>query len=159
MNLVAKIVPYSPEHRETWDAFCASSDDAWFWHTRDWSEWLCALLGDGVIADTSFMVREDKNILAIAPCMAYAGRDNQPARLGSDGYPVPWPAFSPQLDQQKRLEAERMIIAEYQHVATRHGLGRIELFGVVLANSYRRSELPPVNFPLRYGYLERAVDT
>lgn len=154
-----RIVPYTPHYRQAWNALCDKSDDAWFWHTRDWFDYAGAILGPAVMADASFLVTEGEAVLAIAPGMAIAGLDQQPARLGLADQPVPWPAYSPQLGAQQRLEAERLVFAEYQNAALRLDLGRIELFGVVLANSFRRSRFPLANLPLRYGYVGAVFDT
>ena len=49
-------VPYSAVQRETWQQLCATSPDAWFWHTRDWCDYTAVYQAAAVAADTSFLV-------------------------------------------------------------------------------------------------------
>lgn len=153
------VVPYTAEHREAWDTLCDQSDDAWLWHRRDWFEYASAVAGGAFLADTSFLVEHDGEILAIAPCMAIRGRDGEPIRLGLADQPVPWPAFSRNLSGQQRDTVEQLVFEEYRAAARRATATLIELFGVVPAQSFYRAKFPPVNLPLKYGYTGTVLET
>src|ERR1043166_8287973 len=60
-----KIIPYSEDLRARWDAFCAESPEAYFWHTRAWSDYSLAYRPGSV--DLSFAI-EDQNGKLVAIC-------------------------------------------------------------------------------------------
>src|SRR5215813_5624600 len=101
-----RIAPYSPAHRPAWDALCDASEDAWFWHARDWFDYAAALTGPGYAGDASFVVEDAGELLAVAPAMAIRNRnDRSLVELGLADQPAPWPAFAPGLDTRQRHEA------------------------------------------------------
>lgn len=152
-------VPYSPAQRETWQQLCRTSPDAWFWHTRDWCDYTAVYQATAIAADTSFLVLDGGQPVAVAPCMALVPSAPGGARLTLGNYPVPWPAFHPDLGKKERREAERLAYAGYDELALSRGLASIDSFGVVQARSFFRASFPPANLPLRYGYSGSVFDT
>src|ERR1043166_1583797 len=79
-----KIIPYSEDLRARWDAFCAESPEAYFWHTRAWSDYSLAYRPGSV--DLSFAI-EDQNgkLVAICPLL----KEDEQFTCGGE----PGPAF------------------------------------------------------------------
>lgn len=152
-------VPYSTAHREAWQALCRRSPDAWFWHTRDWCDYTSVYQSTTIAADTSFLIVEGGEPVAVAPCMALADSAPGGARLTLGNYLVPWPALHPGLGRKERREAERLAFATYDELAASRRLSSIDAFGPVLAHSFFRAPLPPANLPLRYGYAGSVSDS
>lgn len=153
-----EIAQISDISHATWDQFCDASDDAWFWHTTAWINYIQEFAGDHLIAPTSFAVQEGGRLLAVAPCFALNSEKDGPW-LGMVNEPSPWPAIASGLSARQVLNIEKAAYGHYLKIADEFGLRKVSLFGPVHARSFYTSKFPPPNQALRYGYTGAVQDT
>ncbi len=99
---------------DRWDAFCAESSGAWFFHTSRWLAYQRARGGE----DWSFALLDRDQIVAACPLLLEHGAGGP--SFSMEGHPCPWPAFRDHLG----LSASRWVSAE---VVRRIGLKASEL--------------------------------
>ena len=90
---------------ERWDAFCADSSGAWFFHTSRWLAYQRARGGE----DWSFALLDGDRIVAACPVMLEHGAGG--SSFSMDGHPCPWPAFRNHLG----LASSRRVAEEVAH--------------------------------------------
>ncbi|MCH7878174.1 MAG: hypothetical protein IH914_02530, partial [candidate division Zixibacteria bacterium] len=75
---------------QEWDEFAEKSDDAWFWHTTHWMEYSQEHAGEKFVANRSFAIVENNEVLAICPLVIErGGPDEDMFKYSLSGSPVP----------------------------------------------------------------------
>ena len=57
----------SKENEYEWNDFCSKTDSAWFRHTTYWMKYILDCREDSNSKNLSFLVRQNKKIVAIVP--------------------------------------------------------------------------------------------
>lgn len=146
--------PLAASEAAAWDAFCARSPDAWFWHTSGYQDYLREYAGARPFENASFWVLEGAVRLAAVPaligdgCLGYATWGALPA-----------PALEPGLSPGKRRDVLEFAIERLKEIAARAGCESFVLRLPPLAPSHLESALPQANPFLRFGGLDIPYQT
>lgn len=124
-----------------WDNFCLNlSDEVWFWHTTHFLEYTLNYIPNST--SLSFMVTENKQILAICPLIL---KDNEFQMFWS-------PAFANDLPEKKK---ERVINFSFNQI------DRLALENKVKRTSFMICPLsfPGNNYLMKQGYIDISLNT
>ena len=64
-----EIILLDKTNEDLWNDFCLGSDNAWFWHTADWMNYVINYKPEYKPRQLSFFVKEDNKFVAICPLM------------------------------------------------------------------------------------------
>ena len=134
-----EIVPLTKNKYQEWDDFCLESPDAWFWHSTSWLEYSLNYRPEFNSTSLSFMVTENKEILAICPLILEIRNGIKEFAFGGEMTWTPAPAFA-DLSPKKR---EKVINFTFEHIDKLALENKIDWTYLVI---------PPLTFP-RYNYL------
>lgn len=155
-----KIIQLKEDYFKSWDKFCLGSNDAWFWHTTQWSKY-CAAYKESSFKtiDCCFYVADDSGILAVCPLFVEErqGPEGTPCKeiapAGSSGLMIV-PALSNGLTDDRR---ERILKTAFDHIdaiAREYGVNRATFRMTPLTG--RTNDF---NWLLKYGCLDGSVNT
>lgn len=137
-----------------WDAFCAASDDAWFFHTSAWLEYTLAYRPEWRPESHCFFVMQGDRVLAICPLMAerrtFGGR--QVIEFGYGGEPCPMPALAPGLSDSVRKSILNAVFARVDAIAAEAGAERVSFRSWPLAPGRWKAAPGQVNPLLYFGF-------
>jgi hypothetical protein len=119
---------------DAWDAFCATSPGAWFWHTTAWRDYTLAYRPDLASTSRAFFVTDGSEVAAAVPLMAE--RHGTTPMLSFGGGDCWAPAFAPGLATATQFEVMRAALAHVDQVAGAEGAVRV---------SFRQSPLAPAS--------------
>jgi len=149
-----------PSNELLWDEFCASNDEAWFWHTTKWLKY-CLSYGSETYEtkDLSFFVSDDKGILAICPLLMDKKTDEDGlgylefSTAGSGGYSIT-PALRQDVDEDRRERILKVIFDQIDVLAKQHGIVR-----VLFRMSPLCQRINQFNWLLKFGYVDASINT
>ena len=125
-----------PDNR--WNGFCQESD-AWFWHTIEWLEYSLAYRPDRT--SLSFMVEENKEILAICPLI-----------LSDNEFIMHWsPAFA-SMTAKKREKVANFVFEQIDRLALENSVKRVSFMIYPLS-------FPNYNYLMKQDYLDISLNT
>ncbi len=128
-----------------WDAFCATSPDAWLRHTRAFMA--LSLTLDPHARDYSFGVMRDGALVAIVPLMCQGSEGQREFKMG--GTPVPYPALAHDVTPEERADILKVIFDEVARLAKVNEVHAATMFVDPLAASspsLRENPLVPFGF-------------
>ncbi len=144
--------PFTPALATAWEAIAADSDDAWFWQTRRWIDWIVERSGDDVVTEASFLVALENEPVAICPLVVERGPDGP--RFAFNGNPVASPAIRNDVGRAGRQE----ILAFYADTCAAIAATYDVRYGAVkvpsLCRAYLGAGLPFAHPLLRFGYFD-----
>ena len=124
---------------QQWNDFVDTSSDAWFWHSTHWLEYTLNYIPGS--SSLSFMVMENKQILAICPLIL---KDNE--------FDLFWsPAFANMPDKKK----ERVIDFTFEQVDRLASENKVKRASFMI---YPLS-FPKYNYLMKQGYSDTSINT
>jgi hypothetical protein len=151
-----EIVPLTSLLYKDWNEFCNHSDEAWFWHTPDWLEYILRYRPESSPQSFSFMVQQDNEILAACPLVLEASQDKGEIipEFAYGGDPCPLPALRNGIPERQRKKVLGVISEHIDSLARQSSVYRIRMRESPPAPSFWRSHPRPLPDLLRCGYLD-----
>jgi len=155
-----KIVELTEDRYNHWEEFCASCDEAWFWHTIAWLKY-CAAYRDSRFEtrNLSFLAIDETGILAICPLFLEKREDpDGQVRMeigpaGSGGLTIV-PAIRNEQSEDRREKICQVIFKQIDQLALKYQAVRA---------TFRMSPLNlrpnRFNWLLKHGCLDNSVNT
>lgn len=156
-----EFVPLNETNRALWDEFCATSDEAWFWHTFDWHNYTLHYRPESKPVLLSFLCLSQGKPLAICPLMQESGDAGKgvAAQFSFGGDSLPAPALANELGEKQRLQVLRCVFQIVDRLAKEHSVQRVSWRTSPPASAPRNSGYPPLNPFLRHGYHDVSLPT
>jgi hypothetical protein len=140
-----------------WDRFCATSADAWFWHTSDWLRYQRAYRPDLSSRNRSFFLEDGDAVVALCPLLEETSRAGD-VELGAGGSAAPAPAFASGLDGVRRRDVARALFDAIDALVRQCGAGRVSFRDSPLSASFAR-RVSAGNPFVEHGYLDVSLRT
>lgn len=140
-----------------WDAFCAASDDAWFWHTSAWLEFSRLYNPDLHSSPMSFFVRDQMRIVAICPLFLETHGSAKEFTCGDDYTPTP--ALANDLGTRERERVLRYLFAHIDALARENEVRRVRFAFSVLQDSFSQRGEPSFNYLVKFGFFDTSLNT
>jgi len=154
-------VSLTRELHNDWNNFCSQSNDAWFWHTAGWLEFMQNLNPKLESRSMSFLVKEKNETLAIVPLVLetklFEDKEIKEFSFGRD--PLPSPALQNGLDEKNRHKIHKFIFDYIDGLARDHGALRVTCRLSPLAPSFADSENPRSNYLTKYSFIDVSSGT
>lgn len=143
-----------------WNNFCLNSDNAWFWHTTSWLEYILNFELKREATNFSFFVSEGKTIKAIVPLIREKNKFNEKDiwEFSYQNAAIPAPSFDIRLAGTERLSIEKMVFEEIDRLAKNNNIGRSRFWLSPLARGFMKVPLSR-NFPMEYGYTDISLNS
>lgn len=156
-----EIVSLSKDFHKDWDIFCMKSDDAWFWHTTEWMEYLLNYKPDLKNESLYFFVKEKNKILAIVPLAIENTifKDKKCTELSFGGSALPAPALHNDLDKKNRSKILNFIFEYIDSLAAKYNILRVTYKFSPLAPSFIETDYPQFNYLMRYSFIDASSST
>ncbi|MEI8217690.1 MAG: hypothetical protein WCG51_01410, partial [Elusimicrobiota bacterium] len=152
-----EIIQLDETNKGIWNTFCSQSDDAWFWHTADWMDYVVHYTPNLYAKQLSFFLQEDNKYVAICPLIL---EDHNGIKLFSfSGFGIPVPALGNAINSKARKKYLDYIFDYIDQQAKAHNVQKIFFRFSPLATSFVEASLPPTNYLLKYGYLDSSFNT
>jgi hypothetical protein len=151
------IVSFEDIGDAVWQEAVNSSDDAWFWHTRSYANFLLELNKERGVQDISFAFVDKSHVLAVCPL--YLDEVAGVPQLGCGDEPVPFPALACTLLPPARARTQELYFKELARLAEFHGAGHTRIRISPMSRNHIASVLRPFNPLARYGFLDLPVST
>lgn len=151
------VVAFEDIGAEPWDAFLATSPDAWFWHTRHYSDFFLELHKGKDVSDLSFALLEDSRVLAACPL--YLDSAHEVAQLGYGEEFVPFPALADCLSATDRERVLEYYFAELKNISKKYSASRARVRVSPLSKNHIGCALRPISPLLRHGFLDLTEST
>jgi hypothetical protein len=148
-------LPLTAEAFDGWNRFAEESDDAWFWHTTHWMEFTEELARPRFIANLSFSIVVNSEMLAICPLiLERSSWSDESNRFSCAGSPIPFPAMRSDLSSETRNQLLKFYVQRLASLAKDHGVGHVSVRVPAVARSYLSHGLPFANPLLKHGYID-----
>lgn len=142
---------------KAWDEFCLESDDAWFWHTSKWMEYVLNFWPDSTSVSKSFFVMKNGRAAAICPLILEENnRVKEFSYLRSFGF---LPALSNYLTKKEREQVMKFSFERIDFLARENGVKRTSMRCAVLNPSFIETREQSYNHTMRFGYLDNSLNT
>jgi hypothetical protein len=152
-----EIILLDKTNQGLWDDFCLSSDDAWFWHTTGWMDYVVNYKPEYKPKQLSFLVKEDNKYIAICPVLL---EDHDGVKEFSfSGFAMPAPAFLNGLPYRVRKKVQDFVFEYIDSQAKLFEVRKAAFRFSPLAPGSIRAKFPPSNYLLKYGYLDATFNT
>ena len=142
----------TPDAYARWDAVAADSDEAWFWQTTRWIDWICARAGDDLIANRSFFIAQGPEIVAIAPLVVERGPEGP--RFAFTAGPLAAPAIRRAVGPAGRREIREFYARTLAERARKDDVTYACIRVPALSAGCVASPAPYVNPFLRVGFFD-----
>lgn len=152
-----EVVSFAELGKDAWNMAVYSSDDAWFWHTRLYTDFLLELNQGQNVQDLSFAFVDGSRVLAACPL--YLENSTNVKQFGCGGEPIPFPALSRILSSTARQRVLGLYFKELQSFAAVHGAKVIKIRISPLAHNHIVYGLNPFNLLAKSGFLDLPVAT
>lgn len=149
-------VPLTSNESNNWHCTVMQSDDAWFWHSPDWLEFVKAVGAGSLVEDLSFLIYNDRDVVAICPVILEE-RDGY-RRFSYLGEFIPFPAFRQGITPYLRLKAIEFYAKTLSEFAAIRDVAYTRVAVPVLAPSSISGGVAS-NPLLRHGYLDLPAAT
>lgn len=151
-----EVVALKRENYAVWDAFCAESDDAWFWHTSHWLEYTLHYRPALRPESHSFLVMVEGKSAAICPLIVerYAEGGEQVAKFTYGGECGPAPAMANALGPRQRKTVAEAVFARVDELAAQLDVPHVRFRISPLTPRLWSAKATRLNPLLRHGYLD-----
>lgn len=157
-----EIVKLIKDKYADWNKFCQASDQAWFWHTTDWQEYILSYVSETrpKKENMSFMVYRENEIVAVMPliCETVKTATGIIKEFSFDGWRVPAPALANNLAMAKKDEIYEIIFGEIDRLAEEKEVKKAKLGIESLAPEFLAGQIPH-NYLMKFGYLDVSLNT
>jgi hypothetical protein len=157
LNSPIRALPLTSDLVEGWNRTAATSDDAWFWHTTGWLDFVQEVGRDRRPRNMSFVIAEGAEILAICPVTMEQVNGHWHMTYLQEF--IPFPAFQPGLVEARRTAAMACYVKTLASLAKEHDVAYVRIGTPALAPAQLRAQLPTVSPLLRFGYFEVPIAT
>jgi hypothetical protein len=152
-----EVVSFTDLGDAVWQEALKESDDAWFWHTRFYANFLLEINKPRGVRDASFALVDKSSV--IAACPLYLDEVAGTPQLGCGDEPVPFPALANTLLQTAREKALERYFSELARLAKVHRAVSIRMRISPLVRNHIANPLRPFNPLVRHGFLDLPVST
>ena len=142
----------TPDAYARWDAIAGDSDEAWFWQTTHWIDWICERAGADLIANRSFFIVQGPELVAIAPLVVERGAEGP--RFAFAGGPLAAPAIKRAVGVAGRREIREFYARTLAERAREDDVTSTSIRVPALSEGCVASPGPYVNPFLRVGYFD-----
>lgn len=160
-----EIVRLTPDKYKEWDYFCLESDDAWFWHTTDWIEFIVNREEELKTQNLSFLVYQAGRLKAVAPLAieTHQSAEGEVKEFSFERWSIPSPAFANNLsrvvhDRTERDMLEDFVFKEIDRLAARHKVVRGRLDQTPLAPLFLNHSIA-FDYLMKFGYNNISLHT
>ncbi len=140
---------------ERWDAFCASSKNAWFRHTSTFIEF-ARTLAKGSENLSFAVVNTSENIIALFPLVMQTTERGKEFAMG--GTPTPFPVFAGDSTHEERVKALNLGMDEIDRRAKKQSVTRTKIFVDSLTEPITSGQMQENPF-LHFGYRDTSIET
>lgn len=156
-----EIVKLTEDKHAEWNKFCLESDDAWFWHTTDWQDYILSYISESrpEKENLSFMVYKNDEVVAVVPLVLEKVKFGKSFvnEFAFDGWRTPVPAFSNNLKEIKKEDAYKIVFAEIDRLGKENKIVKVRLGMDFLApGSQKKTQF---NYLMKFGYLDISLNT
>jgi len=152
-----EIIKLTNEKYKDWDAFCLDSDNAWFRSTTGWLEYTLNYKPEFKPESKSFMVVENKEIIAVCPLILE--NINGVNEFSYGGYYNPAPIFKNSLSKKYKDKLMKFVFDEIDSLAKENEVKRIRLRLPALNKSFVEKKEIAYNFLLKFSYIDNSYNT
>jgi len=119
-----EIKALTPDSNNDWDNFCQESDDAWFWHTSDWINFIFEYQLNSEAKNLSFSIQEKGKILAIIPLILEVKKieNNSISGFYFSDWATPLPALSNNLSSSDKEKVYQIILKEIDRLSQKNSV-------------------------------------
>ncbi len=160
-----EIVKLTQDKYKEWNDFCLKSNDAWFWHTTDWIEYILNYSPGLETKDLSFLVyKRDKLQAAVLLTLESHKIDEKKIpEFSFGGWPIPTPVLSDDLTRIEKDRIERDLVHEFifneiDRVARCHNVARVSMRQTPLSYDFLKPKIP-FNYLMKFGYNDISSNT
>lgn len=136
-----KVVALTNNLYKEWNQFCLQSNDAWFWHTTEYLEFILNINSELNSKSLSFFVKEGHEIIAIIPLFIetriFENKELTEFLFGGGALPIP--ALKNNLSENSRNKIHTFIFEYIDNLALKYN---------VLKVSYKLSQFAAINYPV-----------
>lgn len=155
-----EIVLFDQKNRDEWEHFSECSSDAWFWHTTDWMTYTQEYSKEGFLANSSFFVIENSEILAICPVMVErSALPNDIIQFSYSGGPIPFPAMHDDLTPGSRQRVLKFYVQALRFISKKENVSYVSVKVPSVANNFINYEMPFANPLIKFGFIELTYHT
>lgn len=140
-----------------WNEACEKSNDAWFWHTTYWMNYVIHYKPEYNPIQKSFFVKENNGIIAVCPLILE--NDEGQKKFSFSSFAVPSPALSDQIGGKKQKKIRDFIFEYIDDQAKMLEVKKASFRFSPLADVSIQSRGYPSNYLLKYGYLDATLNT
>lgn len=151
------VVSFENVGADTWDTVLVTSPGAWFWHTRQYSDFFLELHRDKGVSDLSFALVENSIVLAVCP--VYLHSIDGVTQLGYGEDFLPLPALAEFLSLADRDRVLERYFSELGRLSEQYSAVRARLRVSPLSHNHIGCALRPMNPLVRYGFLDLTEST
>jgi hypothetical protein len=144
-------------NEDLWDRFCLEFNEAWFWHTTDWMNYVLQYRPDFNPCQFSFLVENDNRYVAICPLILETHNNRKEFSFSEFG--IPTPALANGLSSKLRKKIHDFIFEYIDQAAHSMGVQKVSFRFSPLAPSFIQANYPLPNYLMRYGYLDATFNT
>ena len=152
-----EVVSFEKVGPDVWDAALVTSPDAWFWHTRQYSDFFLELHRDEDVSDLSFALVENSIVLAVCP--SYLHSIDGVVQLGYGEEFLPFPALAESLSVVDRDRALKRYFSELGRLSEQYSAVRARVRVSPLSHNHIGYSLRPMNPLVRYGFFDLTEST
>ncbi|MDP2709091.1 MAG: hypothetical protein Q8O93_03535 [bacterium] len=152
-----EIINLTPNLYKQWDDFCLESDEAWFLHTTYNLEYMTNYKPALRSESKSFMVKKDKNIIAVCPLVLEINEGIKEFSLGGDYGLIP--ALANFLTPKEQSKTQKLIFDKIDKLAEENNIKRTLLRFPVLSKAALETGKQRYNYLMKFGYLDNSLNT
>lgn len=150
------IINYTKISNEEWDYVINNSDLGWFWHKRDYIDFLFEINKTRKVKDLSFGIYDDDKLIAVCPM--YIDKVNDIKKLGFYNEPTPFMAMKSGLSVSTKKKAYLTYFQHIENLAYKNQVTFIELRIPPLSN-YCSKDSQVFNPLIKYSFTNIPVLT
>src|SRR3989338_2133526 len=150
-----KILPLTREKYQEWDEFCRKSDEAWFWHTSEWIEYVLNYKPDLGPKNMSFFVTDGQKIVAICPLILQSMDGNSEFYYGADYGQVP--AFLNELSTRENTKIMKLVFNHLDELSKAENVIRLSMRFPSLDKAFLEDKKNNFNYLTKFNFLDSSI--